>query len=599
MDMDSATHRLAAVLALDVAGYSRLMRADEGGTHRALKRHRAELIDPLISSFRARIVKNTGDGLLAEFPSVIDAVACALAIQHGMIGRRREDDANTIVFRAAINVSDVIVEQDDIFGDGVNVTARLEALAEPGGICLSQATFEQIRDKISAPFTDMGEHYLKNIARPVRIFGLSPSEIAALPQDAVPVAKVLLDDPPKPGRNVRHSSVAVLPFVNLSRDPEQDYFADGIVEGIVAALSLFRNLFVVARESALSYRGRNLELPQVAAELGVRFLVTGSLQRSGERVRVSAQLVDTESGGTLWADRFDENLSDIFALQDAITERTVTAIEPRIVFSEMERARRKPPESLDAYDFYLQALSLRLALTAAANEQALQLLKRALALDPNYAPALAHAAACYAAQNDQGWGSPGPREIEEGLRLAWAAIEADINDPVALCLSGHAISALTGDFEAGAAWIDRSVKLNPNYAEGWMRSSMVRVYLDDLGKAHEFADRAMALSPLDPKIYHPLCAKGFAYFFERDFAQAARVARQALLGRQKPEMAFRILIASLVAQDAADAAKKTTEEFLVRYPKFRISDWRSRSKFTADRRFDPMEDLLRKAGIPG
>ncbi|QFU17891.1 adenylate/guanylate cyclase domain-containing protein [Microvirga thermotolerans] len=598
MDNDTATHRLAAVLVLDVAGYSRLMEADENRTHQELKRHRAELIDPLISGFRARIVKNTGDGLLAEFGSAIDAVTCALAIQRGMMSRRNGSGADGIVFRAAVNVSDIIVEEDDIFGDGVNVTARLEALAEPGGICLSQATFEQVRDRILARFTDMGEHRLKNIARPVRIYGLSPADIAALPEDLVAVPRLRSVPVPRAARDVRHSSVAVLPFVSLGHDADQEYFADGIVEGIVSALSLFRNLFVIAHDTALSYRSRDIDLTRVAADLGVRFLVTGSLQRSEGRVRISARLADTETGGTLWADRFDEHISDIFALQDTITERIVTAIEPRIVFSEIERARRKPTENLDAYDLYLRALALRLALSAAANEQALALLKRALALDPNYAPALAHAAACYAAKKDQGWGILSPQEVAEGLRLAWAAIEADINDPVALCLSGHAISAFTGDFEAGAAWIDRSVKLNPNYAEGWMRSSMLRVYLNDLEKAHEFADRAMALSPLDPKIYHPLCAKGFAYFFAGRYADAARVARQALLGRQKPEMAFRILIASLAGQGAMDLAKKTTEEFLSRYPNFRISEWRSRSKFSADRRFDAMEAMLRNVGVP-
>ncbi|MCB8819543.1 adenylate/guanylate cyclase domain-containing protein [Microvirga rosea] len=598
MDKGNAIHRLAAVLALDVAGYSRLMQVDEDGTHHELKRHRTELVDPLISSFSARIVKNTGDGLLAEFPSVIDAVTCALAIQQGMIRRKAVDPPNTIVFRAAVNISDVIVERDDIFGDGVNVTARLEALADPGGICISQATFEQIRDRMAVRFTDMGEHHLKNIARPVRIFSVSPDDIAALPDALASFSRAGHVSHVLSAGRAKHSSVAVLPFVNLSQDPDQEYFADGIVEGIVTALSLFRNLFVIARESSFSYKERHLELASVASDLGVRFLVTGSLQRSHGRVRIAARLIDTESGGTLWAEHFDGELSDIFSLQDSITERIVTAIEPRIVFTEIEGAKRKPTESLDAYDCYLRALALRIALSGPANDQALQLLKRALEQDPNYAPALAHAAACYAAKKDQGWGILTAAEIEEGLRFAWSAIEADINDPVALCLSGHAISAFTGDFDAGSAWIDRSIKLNPNYAEGWMRRSMVRVYLGDLAGAHESAERAMALSPLDPKIYHPLCAKGYAYFFEERFAEAAQMAHRALLGRQKPEMAFRILIASLVKEQKLERAKIVTEEFLRRYPNFRISEWRARSKFTSDGRFDTMEFMLRSVGIP-
>jgi adenylate cyclase len=596
MHPESAIRRLAAILAIDVVGYSRLMAADERGTHSNLQRHRVELIQPLISRYHGRIVKNTGDGLLAEFASAVEATLCAVAIQRGMHERNSGDAKTAIIFRAAVNIGDIIVEEDDIYGDGVNVTARLEALAEPGGLCLSQAAHEQIRDKISFELEDLGEHSLKNIPRPVRVFALPARKVTSIAETELAPPVGLIG--PARGGPVPRSSIAVLPFMNLSSDIEYEYFADGVVEDIITALSRFRSLFVIARNSSFTYKGRSVDPRRIAAELGVNYVVEGSIQRARDRVRITAQLIDTASGGHLWADHFDGELSDIFTLQDEVTKRVVTAIEPKVLASEMARAKRKPSSSLDAYDYFLRAMPWRLALSASATDEALRLLMKAIELDPTYAPALAHASACYLAMNDQGWRVLSSAEVDEGLRLARAAIEADMDDPVALCLSGHSIAGFTGDYEAGLAWIDRALALNRNYAEGWMRSAMVRVYANDLSTAIEHSERALALSPLDPKLYHPLCAQGFAYLFKGEPERAARSARRALMGKQAPEMAYRILITSLFQLNRTAEMMHVATAMREHFPTFRISTWRKRSKFTADQRFDTMADALKAAGLP-
>jgi TolB-like protein len=323
----SAPRKLAAILAADVAGYSRLTGIDEEGTLKRLRKLRRELINPAVSLHRGRIVKTTGDGILIEFPSVVDAVRCALDVQRGMDGRN----------------ADVQTERDDLLGDGVNVAARLEGIADAGGICISEAAYQHIRDKLDLIFEDTGEQRLKNIARSVRVYRVRPSGAAASSRPALPL-------PDKP-------SIAVLPFQNMSGDPEQEYFADGIVEEIITALSRFRQLFVVARNSSFTYRGRTVDVKQVGRELGVRYVLEGSVRKAGNRVRITGQLIDASSGGHLWADRFDGDLEDIFDLQDKITGSVVGAIAPKIEQSEIERAKRKPTGDLVAYDYYLRAIA--------------------------------------------------------------------------------------------------------------------------------------------------------------------------------------------------------------------------------------------------
>jgi len=366
--------RLAAILAADVAGYSRLMGADEEGTHERLTAHFRELVDPKIKEHRGRTVKNTGDGLLAEFSSVVDAVRFAVHLQREMAQRNADvPTEGRIEFRIGINVGDVIVEERDIFGDGVNVAARLEALAEPGGICLSEDAFRQVRGKIEAEFADIGEQNLKNIARPLRVYRFGPSlapEHPATPPTALPL-------PDKP-------SIAVLPFANMSGDPEQEYFADGIAEDIITALSRYPSLFVIARNSCFTYKSRAVDVKEVGRELGVRYVLEGSLRKSGNRIRVGTQLVEAETGRHVWAERYDRDLADIFALQDEITEAVTIALVPAIADAEQHRALRKPPGSLDAWATYQRGLWHLSKAGPEDNALAEKFFQRAIDLDPMF-----------------------------------------------------------------------------------------------------------------------------------------------------------------------------------------------------------------------
>jgi adenylate cyclase len=343
MSGERAERRLAAILAADIAGYSRLTGADEEGTLTRLKAHRRELIDPKIAAHRGRLVKTTGDGLLVEFASVVDALRCAAEVQQAMTGRNAGILATErIEFRIGVHQGDIVVEAGDILGDGVNIAARLEALAEPGGICVSARVQEDAAGKLDLAFDDIGEHSLKNITRPIRVYRVAGGIAAPAPTRAG------LPLPDKP-------SVAVLPFQNMSGDPEQEYFADGMVEDITAALCRVRDFFVIARNSAFSYKGRAVPVQQISRELGVRYLIEGSVRRSGNRVRITAQLIDGPSGNHLWADRYEGAMTDVFDLQDRITESVVGAIQPSVRSAEIERSRRKRPESLDAYDLVLRA----------------------------------------------------------------------------------------------------------------------------------------------------------------------------------------------------------------------------------------------------
>jgi len=370
--------RLAAILAADVAGYSRLMGENELGTLEALKAHRRELVDPAIAAHKGRIVKTTGDGMLVEFASVVDAVTCAMAVQDRM-AERNSYAAAKIAFRIGINVGDIMIDGDDIFGDGVNIAARVENECEPGGVCLSGNAFEQVRGKTGFAFDDLGERALKNIERPVRLFAarsaLSPSVLSAKPAAEVPKALALPDRP----------SIAVLPFQNMSGDAEQEYFADGMVEDIITGLSRSRSLFVIARNSTFIYKGRAVDIKQVGRELGVRYVLEGSVRKAGNKVRITGQLIESATGTHLWADRFDGVLDDIFDLQDRVTTNVIGAILPQVERAEMDRAQRKPTESLHAYDYYLRALAASYHHSREANLEVIELTRLANGVDPDFA----------------------------------------------------------------------------------------------------------------------------------------------------------------------------------------------------------------------
>ncbi|MGC1886308.1 MAG: adenylate/guanylate cyclase domain-containing protein [Stellaceae bacterium] len=506
----SATRRLAAILAADVAGYSRLMGADEEGTHERLKALRRELLDPKIAEHHGRIVKTTGDGMLVEFPSVVDAVRCAVAVQQAMPERNTGIGAESrIELRIGINLGDVIVEPDDIYGDGVNIAARLEGLAESGGICISEDAFRQVRGKIAAEFTDIGEQALKNITRPVRTY-----RVMAAPGAASIRAS---SGPPLPDK----PSIAVLPFANMSGDPEQEYFADGMVEEIITALSRIRWLFVIARNSTSTYIGQTVDdVKQIGRELGVRYVLEGSVRKAGGRVRIAAQLIDALNGAHLWADRFDGSLEDVFELQDQVASSVAGVIEPTLQAAEMRRSVARPTTDLSAYDLYLRALAVYLPITKERNVEALGLLEQAIAIDRHYAPALSWAALCHRQLVLGGWSEAPETSRHKASDLARQALQAGENDPRILANSALVLAHFGEDIGAMIGLIDRALALNPSYARGWFLSGVLRNWAGEHDLAIEHVETALRLSPRE-RMGTPLGVIGMAYFFKHRFDQAA------------------------------------------------------------------------------
>jgi TolB-like protein len=576
--------RLRAILAADVAGYSRLTGVDEEGTHFRLKEHLRVLVDPSIAEHRGRIVKTTGDGVLVEFGSVLDALRCALLVQSGMAARNegvRPDER--IEFRIGINLGDIMLDAGDIFGDGVNVAARLEGLAEPGGICLSDDVHRQVRGKLDITFEDAGEQQLKNIAVPVRVFRVRPA--GAPGTAAAPRPALALPDKP---------SIAVLPFQNMSGDPEQEYFADGIVEDIVTALSRFRNLFVISRNSSFTYKGHAVDVKQVGRELGVRYVLEGSVRKAANRVRITAQLIDAATGAHLWAERFDGALENIFELQDRVTERVVGAIAPKLEQAEIERATRKPTGSLDAYDYYLRAHATIHPWTQAGNEEALRLFYRAIELDPGFAAAYGMAAWCRVQRKAGGWMQDRAREIAETERLARRAAELGKDDPVALSVAGFALAYVVHDMAAGVPLIDRALTFNPNLAWAWLYSGLARVWLAEPDLAIEHLQHAMRLSPLDPLIADVQAAIAHAHFFADRYEEAAAWAAKVVELHTAPYVA----VAANALAGNLDEANRIATRLLQEHPGLRIADIREALGPYRPEDLAKYEAGLRKAGLP-
>ena len=458
MAEDRVYRRLAAIFAGDIAGYSRLMGVDEEGTLRQLKAHRKELVDPKITEHRGRIVKTSGDGMLVEFVSVVDAVRCGVDIQRGMAERNSGLPADKrIEFRIGINVGDIISDSNDIYGDGVNVAARLEALADPGGIMVSRTVHDQVRDKLSFGFKDMGEQPVKNIARPIGVYQVSLIENTApiTVKDAEVAAKIEVSSAARP-------SIAVLPFANISGDPEQEYFADGISEDIITGLSKLRWFFVIARNSSFAYKGKAVDVKRVSRELGVRYVLEGSVRKGGNRVRITAQLIDASTGNHIWADRYDGDLTDVFALQDEITKKVVAAIEPKLLEAEGVRSQGRSPEDLDAWDTVMQTNSLLWRLTKTDIEAAIALLGLATARYPDYAPA--HSMLAFALLfRAISVGVAHSQDTKEAVRLASRAAELDDNDPWAHLALGWAAFLMRRSQDAMAEF-KRALDINPNFA---------------------------------------------------------------------------------------------------------------------------------------
>jgi TolB-like protein len=576
--------RLTAIFAADVAGYSRLTGMDEEGTHVQLKEHLRVLIDPKIAAYRGHIVKNTGDGLLAEFNSVVDAMRCAVDVQRGMAERNSDVPANNrIEFRIGINVGDVIQDNGDIFGDGVNVAARLEAIAEPGGICVSDDAHRQLRDKLDIVFDDAGERNLKNIGRPVRVFKVRDRGAAS--------HRPTLALPDKP-------SIAVLPFQNLSADPEQEYFADGVVEDITMALSLFRWLFVIARNSSFTYKGRHVDVKQVGSELGVRYVLEGSVRKAGNRIRIAGQLIDAETGAHLWADRFEGALEDMFDLQDHVTARVISAIAPKLQVEEIRRAKRKPTENLTAYDFYLRGLVKIRRWTMEANREALELFCRAIELDRGLACAYGMAAWCYVQRKARGWMIEPVRESAEATRLARKAVHLGGDDAVALSRGGYALAFVAQEFDDAAAFMDRGLAVSPNLAEAWTLSGWLRVWGGEPDLALEHVARAMRLSPLDPSMYGMQGAMAYAHFLASRYDVASSCAEKGM--RDNPNFLLTICIfaASKALAGHLEPAQKAMARALELNPGLRASNLRDLAPFRRAEDLATFAKGLRKAGLP-
>jgi TolB-like protein/class 3 adenylate cyclase len=553
----SQTRRLAAILAADVAGYSRLMGADEEGTHERLKALRRELVDPKIAEHHGRIVKTTGDGLLVEFPSVVDAVRCAVEVQQAMAERKTGIEAdNRIELRIGINLGDIIVEPDDIYGDGVNIAARIEALADPGGVFVSNTVHDHVRDRLPFVFEDLGEQQVKNIARPVRVYrvrreGPLPNPPPRAGEGSARGARVGAADalalPDKP-------SIAVLPFANMSGDPEQEYFADGMVEEIITALSRIRWLFVIARNSSFTYRGQALDVKQVGRELGVRYVLEGSVRKAGGRVRIAAQLIDALGGTHLWAERFDGSLEDVFELQDRVALSVAGVIEPTLQAAEMRRSIARPTTDLSAYDLYLRALAAFFQRTKERVLEALGLLERAIAIDPHYAPALSWAALCHRRIVLDGGAEEPETNRRKAIDLARQALQAGENDPRILAEAAHVLAQFGEDIGAMLGLVDRALALNPSYARGWNLSGLLRVYAGQHDLAIEHIETSLRLSPRE-HIGTPLLTMGMAYFFKRRFDEAASKLLLAIQDDPGFPASYRALAACYAHMGRLDEAR--------------------------------------------
>jgi TolB-like protein/tetratricopeptide (TPR) repeat protein len=558
---------------------------DEEGTHVRLKEHLRVLIDPKIAAHRGHIVKNTGDGLLAEFNSVVDAMRCAVEVQGGM-AERNSDVApnNRIEFRIGINLGDVIQDNGDIFGDDVNIAARLEAIAEPGGICVSDNAHQQLRDKLDIVFDDAGEQNLKNIGRPVRVFRVRDRGAAASQDPTLAL-------PDKP-------SIAVLPFQNLSAEPEQEYFADGVVEDITMALSLLRWLFVIARNSSFTYKGRAVDVKQVGRELGVRYVLEGSVRKAGNRIRIAGQLIDAETGAHLWADRFEGALEDMFDLQDHMTSCVVGAIAPKLQQEEFKRARRKPTENLTAYDYYLRGLSKVRRWTMEANREALQLFFKAIELDRGLACAYGMAAWCYVQRKASGWMIDPVQEIAEATRLARKAVHLGGDDPVALYMGAYALAFAAQEFDDAAAFMDRGLAVSPSLGQAWLLSSWLRIWRGEPDLALEHVAHAVRLSPLDPSMYGMHGAMAYAHFLASRYDMASSYAEKAMRDHRTFMLPICVSAASNALAGQLEPAQKAMARVLELNPNLRASNLRDLAPFRRAEDFATFAKGLRKAGLP-
>jgi len=578
--------RLVAILAADIVGYSRLMRADEEGTLARLKKLRKELFAPKVLEHHGRIVKLMGDGALVEFASAVDAVRCAVAIQAGLAERETEmsEDA-AMSLRIGINLGDIIIEDGDIYGDGVNLAARLEGLAEPGGVCLSANVHEQVRHKLDLNFEDLGDKTVKNIAEPVRVYQIVPK--------SAPSSSQALALPDKP-------SIAVLPFDNMSVDPEQEYFADGISEDLITALSKIRWFFVIARNSTFTYKGQAVEVTQVARELGVRYVIEGSVRKAGNRVRISAQLIDATTGHHVWAERYDRDLADIFELQDEMTQTIAGAVEPELSAAERERAVRKPPESLDAWETYQRGLWHLWSFTKDDSAEAQRLLRRAQELDPGFATAYAFESYSHYLDAILGFAEAAGESLAAALAAAKKALASDDKDPVAYFALGR-VYMMHGQHDASVAELRTAISLNPSFAMAYHGLGSALTLSGQLEEAAEALDQALRLSPRDPVSWGTLCWRSLTCSLLQQYEAAAEWARRAA---HEPRAAkggywsYAVLASALGNLGHIEEAREAVDEALRRMPDLSLGYLKNTLPTKQPDGLASYLDGLRKAGLP-
>ena len=580
--------RLAAIVSADMVGYSRLMEADETGTLAQLKTHRKEVIDPKIAEYGGRTVKLSGDGILIEFPSVVDAVQSTVAIQQAMAARNAGVPTDRrIEFRAGINLGDVIVDGDDIYGDGVNVAARLEALAEPGGVCISSTVRDHIDKKVEAVFEDAGEHEVKNITKPVHVWRWAdesgePTE-SGKPPEALPL-------PDKP-------SIAVLPFDNMSGDPEQEFFSDGIAEDIITALSRFHMFFVIARNTSFSYKGSSVGVKQVSRELGVQYVLEGSVRKAGNRVRVTAQLIDAIADRHVWAERYDRDLEDIFAIQDEITERIAMAVAPELQAAEMERARRKTVPELGVWELVARAGWYIGMFSADDSAEAQVLLSKALERDPENASVLAALAWSYVFDGLYGWQRPQPESLAMAVESARKAVALDKQDEGAHTILGVGL-LLSKQHDEAIRRLETAIRFNPNSspAIGWLGVTLV--YTHEHDQAAELLHKAIRLSPRDPAVSFYILHLGMIEFIAKRYDEALEWAEKAIHKNPNLPTGYRMLASVHGMLGNLPEARATYEQLNRLVPGVTIEATFRAVPFAHPAEAERYTEGLRKAGMP-
>ncbi|MCC8981365.1 adenylate/guanylate cyclase domain-containing protein [Bradyrhizobium acaciae] len=584
----AVSRRLVAVFAADVEGYSRLMGVDEVGTLKGLTERRA-ILDRIIREKRGRIANTAGDSVLAEFGSAVDAVQCAVEAQTALAEANASLTPDCrILFRIGIHIGDVMVRAGDLFGDGVNIAARLQSIAKPGGVCISGATYDQVRKVLPMTFLDLGVHQAKNIQEPVRAYQVA----ASIQEQAAPAHVAEAESPPAlPDR----PSIAVLPFQNMSGDPEQEYFADGMVEEIITALSRFKWLFVIARNSSFTFKGQAVDVKEVGRRLGVRYVLEGSVRKATGKVRITGQLIDATRGTHIWADRFERDLTDVFALQDEVTVAVVSAIQPKLLQTEIGLAARRRSENPTAYDFYLRAIQSYYSTTPQGLAEAIHLARRALELDPRFGFAAALAGACHMRNVLLGY-SVNPRfDREEAIRLLRLALSIDDDDPDAVATAAMTSAYMVGDYESEIELADRAVALNPNSFAAWSCRGQVYRIAGLPEEAIRSFERAIRMSPVDPRLHLMFMGMGQALTELRRFDEAIAAAKKALRQNPSNPLAHRNL-ASAFAHLGRDAeAREAAARLLEVDPTFTISAFIARG---GQSNSTVLIEGLRKAGLP-